>query len=82
MRRRMPISLWRKWMGWANTQGPLGGLGDDFRTMQVALELAKPYIPKESHRLELFIQPWRRPSDFKQWADLGEDPKPQEFVID
>lgn len=79
----MPISRWLQWVAWAKTQGPLGTLAEDLRAAEQAMRAALPYIPEEDRDIRNFLPSWRKPSDYLPWGlDLGEDPKPPEFVID
>lgn len=74
----LPVSVTVKWRAWANLEGPLGGLGDDFRASAVALETAKPHIRDEYRQLTNFLPPWRKPSDYRGWANLPEpEPEPE-----
>ena len=83
LRDGMPISLWIQWRAWWQLQGPPAHLRSDFHAAALAREIAKPHLlDKEDADLGNFLQPWHRRSDFRQWANLGEDDGPEEFVVD
>lgn len=78
----MPISLAIQWRAWWKLQGPPAHLRADFHAAAQALETAKPYIDKDDADIGVFLQPWHKRSDFLPWANLGEDPGPEEYEID
>ena len=81
MRARMPISLWLQWRAWFNIQGPPQWLRDDYNATDLAFRMSIR-SPEDERGPNDFLRPWARPSDYRQWVNLGEDPKPEEFVID
>lgn len=76
----MPISLWRKWVAWFRFQGPPGGLRDDYHAADLALRTSVAYTPDDKRHIVNFLDPWRKPSDFKHWVDFGEQPDPDRPV--
>jgi hypothetical protein len=73
----MPISLWLKWVGWAKVQGPLGGLGDDLRHAELALQTSILGKAGEERHVGHFLPTGREPSDYLPWGIDVRPPVPE-----
>lgn len=78
----MPISLVIQWRAWWKLQGPPAHLQRDLHAALLTLEVAKGHVDPEDAVIGNFLQPYRKPSDFRPWANLGPDECPEEYEID